>query len=463
MLLREAVLDLLETYNSIDFRVAAIRIDGQWTAGYTVIRFSKQTIQELNAHYAELEKTIGYVKDANYQQILKAFPTGELQNIIDNWANHLIVFPDLQIRVYDNNEFNSEVSQPRIISTDLVNSQWPCSHISNQAHFVGLNSDLRHYNDQAILQSCDDFCDHLSKLLEIEQSEIVDQGRNIISAPIHFKMNSVSFENNSIIVYCEGDKRKVDLTIWFYEMNRNGQPGKVEKKTTIFYDGKMEDSISKYEIKENIETVNPKHFYTVNAMYKNFKADRKSGIVEYNMLKIQSSFLDVFNQFITISDLKKMVIQYESNRENDKKDILERGISYILSLLGLNSVWLGGKYDSIGIEPSKISVDILGKSQNTVLLCHVSKGTPDTSDFTRMNNSKKNLKNLIKNEDLDLKSILFSGSSLQGMQDTASQTNVTLIGKEELEEILDNIEKGNITRAKEVLFREYQSSTVGAF
>jgi len=459
MLFREAIEKLTNTYNSIDFRIATIKHNAIWKSCYTIIRFSKQTVDELKDHYTQLHEDVGFVITTEYKQILHAFPISELQNIISNWTNKRIVIPNnKKIHLLNLNEFNQQANNPTSPDDDQILNEWNCFVMSNNAKLPGLQQKLINFNDIARKQTFDDYRDHLCNLFEVNQRYVGYEGTNTIIAPIFLKIENISFKNKSIIINCKGDNRNIDFYVAIYKGRKySEQHGTLKKKFTIYSKGSIQNHISDYPISQKlpIELSGDDH-YKVTSMYNDMLIDSKSGIVRYATEKFPNSLLDVFNQFITPEKFRKMIFQYKQESGKEKlQDVFERVVSWILSFLNFNSIWLGKDNETIGVEPNNISVDVLAKIEKTIIISSVKTAIPKEHEFTKMKEYRENLGKMINDPDIELKSVVFCRHSLVGLEEVAQRTGVRLIGKDELMEILSHIEKGDIDQARQVLTRPY--------
>lgn len=463
MLFSEAIEKLTDTYNSIDFRIATIKHDAVWKSCYTIIRFSKQTVDELKDHYTKLHDDIGFINTTEYKQIFHAFPISELQNIISYWANKRIVIPDNEeIHLLNLNEFNQQANNTTGPDDDQILNEWNCFVMSNNAKFPGLATKLINFNDIAKKQTFDDYRDHLCHLFEVNQRYIGDEGTNTIIAPIFLKIENISFKDNTIIINCKGDNRNIDFNVAIYKARKYSmEHGTLKEKFIIHSKGSIQNHISDYPISQKLPIeLSVDDHYKVTSMYNDMLIDSKSGIIKYATEKFPNSLLDVFNQFITPEKFREIIFQYKQESGKEKiQDAFERAISWLLSLISLNSIWLGKDNETIGDEPNRISVDVLADIDKTIILSSVKSSIPKEHEFTKMKEYRENLETMIGNSDVELKSVVFCRHSLVGLEQVAHRTGVQLIGKEELEEIISNIEKGDIEKAKATLTRPHFNNT----
>ena len=459
MLFREAIEKLIDTYNSIDFRIATIKHDAIWQSCYTIIRFSKQTVDKLKDHHTKLHDEIGIVITPEYNQILHAFPMSELQNIIKSWTNKRIVIPNNEeIHLLNSDEFNQQANNPTSPYDDKLFNEWNCFLMSNNAKFSSLELRLRNFNDEVRRLPFEDFREHLCNLFEVSRGYIGNEGTNTIIAPIFLKIEKISFKDNSITIHCKGDNRNVNFTIAIFNAKKySDEPGTLKKTFTIDLKGSMKDYTTEYPISKTLPIeISPDDHYKVTARHNDILIDSKNSTVKYAIEKFSNPLLDVFNQFISPEKLREIIFQYTSKSGKEKlQDAFERAIAWLLSFMNLKSIWLGPDYETIGVEPNSISVDVLADIDKTILLSSVKSSIPEEHEFTKMKNYRENLGKLINDPDIKLKSVVFCRHSLVGLEQVAQRTGVTLIGKEQLQEILSNIEKGDIERAKAVLTSGY--------
>ena len=53
---------MTDVYKSIDLRIATGKVDGEWINALTVLRFSYQEIEIVEARFKEIESRIGEIK-----------------------------------------------------------------------------------------------------------------------------------------------------------------------------------------------------------------------------------------------------------------------------------------------------------------------------------------------------------------------------------------------------------------
>jgi len=150
-----------------------------------------------------------------------------------------------------------------------------------------------------------------------------------------------------------------------------------------------------------------------------------------------------------------MLIDFKADDMKEPSVIFERGISWLLSLLGLKTIWLG-KYEKTGEGANKSSIDILSSdNKNSIILVNVTIGVPDSSDFPRERRYRESIVNLVSNPELKFKSVLFSGASVTSMSGNANDNGITLLGRDELIQIIDYLEKGDIEDARKLIIGNF--------
>ena len=160
----------------------------------------------------------------------------------------------------------------------------------------------------------------------------------------------------------------------------------------------------------------------------------------------------VFDKYVPHYILEKMLFEFESP-ESDLKDpskVFERGVSWLLNLIGFPTILLGG-YEKIKDGADSISTDILTSRNDDILLVNTTIGLPKQSDFDRERDYRDSMNKLVNNTELKIKSVYFTARDATESQKSAQDNDVVLIGKEKLKLILDYLKNGDINQTKEVI------------
>jgi len=175
-----------------------------------------------------------------------------------------------------------------------------------------------------------------------------------------------------------------------------------------------------------------------------------------NQSIVTNPLMPVFQYMVSFSELKQMLLDPKDKRgENNKTltidKVFERGVSWLLSLLGFQSIQLQ-EYQQQGSGSERISYDIVSSFNNEfVILTHAT----ISSDLSSQINSAVTTHGLISTqfENMKIKSIIFTPKPIN----QPVPENIILIDRDQLNQILSLLEKGNVEQARAFFFRESPS------
>lgn len=457
MRLVEAIDLLADTYNSIDIRTVSSFYNNSWQSIITVIRFRTESVSELkNIHNKILDK-IGIIWDDDFRISLDVFSISAWQEIRENWHKRfLILRSDFSVNIPTTGIFDSNQEVPFQNHNDYVNENWNSYFAVSNVSFNGLQSILNRQNKKANKQGFQNIIEHIHAILEITPGIIQDSGLAIITAPIFVKITSAIFEDKNINIVFTGHKIDMALMIAFSDLHPNGTPKKIVQREIAHYKANNEetDGIS-FSVSKTLETIPLDHHLKISAykdtlliaQYENFV----NGCFPKNA-KIINPLSEVFQKFVSCEELEKLLFNFEGRESQDKSMNFERGVSWLLSLMGFNVIWLGKKYESIGENPNKVAMDILcSDGCDKIMLVNVTIGIPDSSAITRELNYREILSKPISDEKIEILSVVFSGAQIKGLDKIAKENGVVLIGRDEIISILKFLKEGNIHAAKTLL------------
>ena len=143
-----------------------------------------------------------------------------------------------------------------------------------------------------------------------------------------------------------------------------------------------------------------------------------------------------------------MLLNLESNDLKSPDKVFERGITWLLSLVGCKPVNLQG-YEKSGQEPDKVSMDIIASYGDEItILANATIGIPDMPMIETERNRRIILSKQIPKKQKII-SVIFTVKSVKDIQNQAMQNEVTIIGREELEDIINSLEKGDVEKARQ--------------
>ena len=161
-----------------------------------------------------------------------------------------------------------------------------------------------------------------------------------------------------------------------------------------------------------------------------------------------------FEQFVKFEELEQMLLQFKSKEIKKDSKVFERGVSWLLSLLGIPNMMLG-EYERLGSGHDQTSTDILASfDTDKIFLINATIGLPKQSDFDREREYRENIESRVTNKKIEIHSIYFTGKDATESQASATANNVTLVGKYNIQMILEHIKKGKLEEARQVIFQK---------
>ena len=158
----------------------------------------------------------------------------------------------------------------------------------------------------------------------------------------------------------------------------------------------------------------------------------------------------LFENFVQHDDLRRMVIDLEAKDLFAPNKVFERAITWLLNLLGFSAIQLQ-EYETIGKDPEKVSVDIIASyNKQNIVLANVTLSMPNTSNFETERNRRIILSRTVSDK-VKLVSIIFTSKSVIQLQKEAKQHEVTIIGREDLEKILELLKTGDVKEARDMI------------
>lgn len=452
---------LIDIYNSIDVRVAAYFHDDVWKAACLILRFRQESVRDIELEHIEFLKKTGTIDNNNFRVRLYAFPISDWDLICKNWSKNFISLEkEFAVNFSQYDDLNMESRAPLLNYHDHMYHDWySYSTQTWTSSDSGLLSKLHNYDDDARKIQFHDILEYLSVILQIERNSLEnDQGLKMIIAPIFFDLEDVIFEERKVNLHCKGFPIGIlNVVIDFYDVRQGSYPYTWKDRIKIKYDsGKIEDT-NDFVISGRIPEININEGFKISVHRENgilIHEKSVSSIGSYWPSKsiITNPIYPIFKKFVTLEDIQKMVFQGQNKKGKQSSRNFEQGVSWILSLLGLNAVWLGDEFQFSGTGSDKVSIDILGKSNtNTILLVNATMGVPDISAFVREKRYREKILQSIMSSEVKVTSILFSNASVRSLQEKSRENDVNLIGKEELEIIIDLLEKGDVQLAKEFI------------
>ncbi|MEW6042934.1 MAG: hypothetical protein AB1608_01580 [Thermoproteota archaeon] len=446
---------LMDTYNSIDVRTFVFFQDNVWKNIFTIIRLRKESVEELKKQHEQLiAKCGGLIQTSGYRVDLFQFPIEKWQKITENLSNQFLCLTDsFAVNYFNNIHFNHSVTEPYLdLNRDHVYKTWNVFTGYNEIGNISKPNYIDKLFDEALTKRFSHFHDYLSAILEFDQYDFQHIPWIRIYVPVYFKVDGVQFNHDKVNVkFTTFPRENLELTFNFFSI-RNYKSEFIDKKTkSLELDG--ENALFQREATIELGSRPSGNEFELlvtkngNILIEKFKD--KIGNHWKESSEFSDPFRSVFNKYVDFESLEKMLMECESIDYKDPAKVFERGVSWVLSLLGIQNMVLGG-FEKI--NGNSVSTDILGNlDTNSLLLVNVTAGFPKEGDFDKESEYRKNLLKMLSNKDIEIKSVYFTPKEPTEFESAAKTNQVLLIGRSKIKVMLDHLKKGELEEARKVL------------
>lgn len=461
MLLHEVITEIKDTFHSIDIRIFSHKQNDVWNSIFTIIRFRRETEEELRIIQKDLIKKCGsLIETKKFKVGIFSYPVEKWAKITDDLSKKFICLTDSFTVNYDEEiNFNNNISEPHPEHGDYVYKNW--KYFASYSELRNLQRPNYHdeLQNNVLENQFSHVDDYLSAVFQYDKYDFQRNSWVRTLVPVFFKTEEIEFDHDKVIVdYTAYAQKNIQMSFKFFR----SQHYRVNEEF-------VEKKIQNLELKENLELIQDRttikldtenvgnSFELLVIKNKNILVERIEGkIEEYwkNRTEYTNPLYFVFEQFVKFDELEQMLLQFKSKKIHNDSEVFERGVSWLLNLLGITNIMLG-EYEQIGNGFEKISTDIVGSfAKNRIFLVNVTIGLPKQSDFDREREYRENIEKIITNKKLQIHSIYFTGKDATESHPSATTNNVTLIGKSSINLILEHLKKGNLEEAREVIMQE---------
>lgn len=456
---------LEDTYTSIDIRVAVYKKNDEWHNAIIIIRFRKEDVEEISKNHKELIKKYGEIKEELFRVDLFSLPISKWSEMYANWRQGFIgINDDFIIKITGGGFLNYETREPyEHNGFNRIDEQWRSYHYSFQDSDPQVNQIVSKYNKKALENRSRDIFEYLARIFEIGHAHTETLPRYIIVAPVFFKVENIEFKDSSICIDCFGyPKDDIDFTIDFSKGYGNmPRISKDLKRIKYTIEGEL-GKPQKFSITEKIDSMHKDDYFRLDVFRKNgillSSLENKVGNYWPTKSKITNPKYEVFKNFVNIDELKDMIINLKSKDMRAPDKIFERGVTWILNLIGISAIRLEG-YERAGEDPEQISIDIIGSlGEKQIVLANATLSIPDNSMLETERNRKIILSRNL-NDEVNVTSVIFTPKSVTQLKVDADKHEVVIIGKEEIETILELLKNGDIIEAQNMILRSKDFST----
>lgn len=459
MNLEEAINLLVDTFNTIDIRTAAYLKDNCWHSAIFVIRFRKESVDEVQKQQEKILETHGTINKKEFQIALSALPISEWNNLRTNYRKNFVKFrDDLSVNINSSIALGHTFSEPNSHRGYCgIDSEWNSFYSSSQDSGGDISTILYKYQEDVRKLFSRGIHDYLSKIFEMTEQNTQSPPRYIMVVPIFFKIKHIQFDEKSLFLDCVGyPLGKIIFNIDIFERHGSYQVPKKTTKITYDFSGDNE-KLSGFKISEQIPSIPLQCEFKIDVFRENgLLIDYKSGTVGTHWPtkgKFTNPYFELYQKFVSIKQLREMIFQHKADGLKAPDKIFERGITWLLNLLGFSAIRLES-YENSGIKSDKVSMDIICSYQeNHIFLVNVTLGMPDIAMFETERNRRLILSR-DSHDETKISSVLFTAKSIKELQNEATKHEVNLISKDVLEKILDYLESGDVELARSIIIKD---------
>ena len=460
MTLSKILEELQDTFHSIDIRIFAHKSDDVWRNIFTIIRFRQETNEELTKIQTELIKKCGsLIETEKFKVGIFHYPVEKWDKIADDLSKKFLCLSGSFAINFDNEiTFNNTGSEPHFKPENYVDKDWNCFSFHRES-----NSQKPNYSDELRSNMLENnfryFENYLSAIFQYGKYDFQSNPWLNIFIPIFFKIGKIEFDHNKVdIEYSAHEQKNIQVGLNFYKSReyRSDDEFMEQKVEKIQLTGNS--NVIRNTITMELDTKNVgEAFELLVIKNKNTLIESKEGRLD-EYWKSRTEYTNptyyAFEQFVKFDELEQMLLQFKSKKLKKDSEVFERGVSWLLSLLGIPNMMLGD-YEQLGSGHDQTSTDILASfDTNRIFLINVTIGLPKQSDFDREREYRENIESKITNKKIEIHSIYFTGKDATESQASATANDVTLIGKSNIQMILKHLKKGNLEEARQVILKE---------
>lgn len=456
MNLEEAINLLEDTFSTIDIRTAAYFKNNCWNSAILVIRFRKESVDVVQKQQEQILKTHGRINTKEFQICFSALSITKWEEMRTDWKKNFVKFNDqMSVNINSSIAFTHTFNEPYTHRGYCnIDEGWNSYYTSSQDSGGNVSEILYNHQAEARKLYSRDIHEYLSKIFEMTEANTNSPPRYIVIVPIFLKINQVEFDDKSFNVDCEGfPMGEIVFKMNFYERHGSYKIPKQSMKTLYNFQGDAPKK-TKFRISEKLSNI---------PLSYEFKLDvyRKNGVLidsEYGTVgkywptknKITNPKFLVFGSFVNFDQLKDMVINLKAKELKAPDKVFERGINWLLNLMGFSAIRLE-EYERAGQDPEQISMDIIASfGEKQIILANATLSMPDTAMLETERNRRIILSRSLNNE-VKVTSVIFTPKSIIQLQQEAERHEVAIIGKDEIERILNFLKNGEIKEARDMI------------
>jgi hypothetical protein len=413
-------------YNSIEIRSLIVNEKNEWKNVFTIINFTKKNKKELKKEHEDILNKYDIIDEDDIKIKFLIYDIKEYKEIYEQVINKYLNIGDIKtyftfenklsnIGHISNYDFSGELKDFQLYGVEITDDK--------------LGNIINYINDRVKHIGIYDYNQILNIWFNVKQN---DNRKNIMFIfPIYIIVQNFIFKNSyEIQINMKIDNKLIKnstITILRYQDLNNKKNPLDRKKIDINY--------NKNEIQDNIQ------FTEIHLKYEAIPLDNSFEILisnlKYGLLYNGSYYLHNYNAYnITLYDVFK---QYNANNIIEK-DIFENpinsksfelSISWLLELLGLNTIYLeklGEKIFDNNIERGSTDIIAFNSKSKYMYLIDCTITPPDAKKIDMIRNTAEYI---AKKNNIQIRPVIFCGVNCPSVKKENNET-VLIVDKEDI-------------------------------
>ncbi len=460
-----------EVYKSIDLRVATGKIDDKWVNALTVIRFSSQGRDDIDAQFKEIENRLGEIRADNFQILQHTYSFGELDSLVSEFKQEKLILEGREIHFGNSIDLPSfEDRFPSYHDTIINKEGYPTLDLSLGRHSSVL--DVEVIAKEIRKFGFNDIYEAVKELLELTRFAQPSGFDVVVSAPFYARIKEFDFEGQTSKTKVEFHENVSGLVLNVL-LREKERDGRIKLRRSIeMAEGKIWDKGGEFKVWESeveLPTATRNDYLTVKlAAHKESleeldEIDSSANSVDY-FRKIKEPvwmpFISCFSRFCSVEDFREQLTKPHGRKipgVGGADKVFERSIQWLLNLVGYPAIKLD-EYEKLKARKTKVdlgSVDVVAYngSRRSLFLINCTIHIPASKEMESYNNVRGCLYNeLFKDSDIQIIPIVFSAQrDLKLTKGEGQKIGVKIFDIDDMEKILGHLKRGEFESIRQML------------
>ena len=373
MKISECITLLQDIYNSIDIRAAVYKKDAKWFAAFLILRFRKEKVEDVKDEQKKIFEKYGKIDEENFKIVFDVLDIERWSSILESWNTKSITIKNnfvinLNRRDFMEPNMNEPYSHANFA---LIDDNWISYHNALNDNDGNLTNSISiTHTPKAREFLSRDIAEYFEKIFQVSNYHTQNLRTYMIIAPVFFKIDKIEFTLDKVEISCTGfPEDEIDFIMNFQKQG-GANPITFDAIHINHKISGEENKETKFTISENLKSNHMEHLFRLDVYRKNgVLLDSEKGSVSDKFPtkgEFTNPLFETFKIFVTPAEFRKILLNLESNDIKSPDKVFERGITWLLSLIGCTPVNLQG-YERSGQEPDKVSMDIIASYSDEII------------------------------------------------------------------------------------------------